>query len=109
MTALELCGVRGNGNPRFPGTLRWPCLIQRRLDLLCFALAEVPRRFPLPIYLVQSDALSPHFNAVNSKVYSRKRLVLAGQQQAVGQQACPARQRTLGGHPRQLGKIVAFR
>ena len=34
---------------------------------------------------------------------------MAGQQKTVGKQACPTYKSPLGGYPREVGKVIAFR
>ena len=53
--------------------------------------------------------VSYYSNALVLKIDTGKWLVLGGQQEAIGQEAGPAVEGTLGGNPRQFRKIIAFR
>ena len=55
LTAINMCGSRSNGESDIVRSSTHPFRLQWRAALLCIAMANVPWRFPLPIYLVQSD------------------------------------------------------
>ena len=77
--------------------------------------------FRLPIYLLQSDTvpLQLYLTLMKNKwqkgarfdlkINRGKVLVLPCKQQLIGQKAGPSVKGALGGHPGQLGKIIAFR
>ena len=69
--------------------------------VLAFPLANLTRYRVMPV--------SYHCNRHNLKVYRRKRIVLAGQQQLLRKQAFPQVQGVFGCYPRQIRMIIAFR
>src|ERR1035437_2223092 len=108
-TAKVLRGSRGNGRPEpsdaqpsGPDSVRPP-------RLLCLAQSEMPWRLPCQSTWYRVMPVSYHFNLHYLKVNRRKRFMLRGQQEPVGQEAGPAVQGALGRDPRQLWKIIAFR